>query len=562
MLTRIFFKVFLLIFFVSLNLNAAIKDPVKAENGMVVSASELASKVGADILKKGGNAVDASVAVGFALAVTFPYAGNIGGGGFMVIHLEDGLNTSIDYREKAPAKAHRDMYLDDEKNVISGMSTEGWSSGGVPGSVAGMIYALEKYGTLSLKEVIKPAIELAANGFPLSYRMANDINGFREYFLMYESSKKIFTNKGQPKVEGEMFVQTDLANTLKLIKENGRDGFYKGNVAELIVKQSGELGGFIEIEDLENYEPVEREPITGEYKDYKFISMPPPSSGGIALAQALNIIENFNFEKNEWGSSRYIHTVSEVLKYVYADRSQHLGDEDFYNVPKEWLTSEKYAEEIASKIGDIAVPSKEILPCDIPIYESNETTHYSVVDKFGNAVSVTTTINSGYGSKVVVDGAGFLLNNEMDDFSAKPGVPNQFGLLGNEANSIQPNKRMLSSMSPTIVTKNDKPYIVIGSPGGSRIITTVLQVILNCIDFGMDIQEAIDMPRFHHQWMPDRIDYEKFGMSGDVKKSLENRGQTIGIETVVGRAQGIMVDKNGTLWGASDSRGFGKAIGY
>lgn len=538
--------------------------PVHSKNGMVVSASELASIVGTQILKDGGNAVDAAVATGFALAVTYPQAGNIGGGGFMVIHLEDGTNTTIDYREKAPQKAYRDMYLDENGDFDISLSTEGWAASGVPGSVYGLVLALEKYGTMTREQVLQPAIELADNGFKIDYRFARALNHYRNKFSSIESTKKIFTKDKNKFVENDLFIQKDLAKTLTKIKKNGIDGFYKGETAELIAKQSKLNGGLISLDDLANYKAVERDPIFGSYKGKEIVSMGPPSSGGIALVEALNSLENFSFERNEWGSSKYIHTVSEVLKYVYADRAEHLGDEDFYPVPKNWLISKVRGKEIASLITDYAKPSDEISHSNPPAKESEETTHYSVIDSRGNAVSVTTTLNSTFGNKIVVEGAGFILNNEMDDFSAKPGTPNQFGLLGGEANSIEPNKRMLSAMTPTIVLdNNDRPFLVVGSPGGSTIITTVLQIVLNVIDFDMDIQEAINQPRFHHQWKPERIDYEKFGMTVDVKKSLENIGHKIGRERTLGRAEGILVDyKHNLIWGASDPRGYGKAVGY
>ncbi len=349
-----------------------------------------------------------------------------------------------------------------------------------------------------------------------------------------------------------------------MIIKNGSNGFYKGEVANLISKQSKESGGFISVEDLASYFPAERTPIFGTYRGNKIVSMGPPSSGGIALMEALNSLENFTFEQNSWGSSEYIHTVSEVLKYVYADRAEHLGDEDFYPVPKKWLISKGRGKKIATLVGKKAVPSNKISHANPPQKESEETTHYSVVDYKGNAVSVTTTLNSTFGNKIVVEGAGFLLNNEMDDFSAKPGTANQFGLLGGEANSIEPSKRMLSAMTPTIVlNSNNKPYIVVGAPGGSTIITTVMQIILNVIDFDMDIQEAINRPRFHHQWKPEQIDYEHLGMTDDVKKNLINKGHFIGRERTLGRAEGIIIDyKNNIIWGASDPRGYGKAVGY
>lgn len=559
------FLVFCILFFVpEFSVRADAPDPVRSKNGMVVSASNLASKVGLQVLKKGGNAVDAAVAVGFALAVTYPSAGNIGGGGFMVIHLKDGKNVTIDYREKAPINAASEMYFDEKGSVDTNKIQEGVLSSGVPGSVAGLIYALEKYGTLKLADVIQPAINLAEIGFPLEYRLAQSFKSYLDYFKKYESSLKIFSKNGLPYLEGEIFKQPDLAFTLKQIKEKGRDSFYKGKVAELIVQQCSKLGGIITLEDLENYQAVERQAITGSYKEFEVVSMGPPSAGGIGLIQLLNVLENLNFSKGEWGSSKYIHVLVEAMKYVYADRSVHLGDEDFYPVPKGWLLSKRYSKEIFGKISDEAIASEKVFAGNSKLYkESEETTHYSVYDGQGNAVSTTTTINSGYGSKVVVDGSGFLLNNEMDDFSVQPGFANQFGLIGSKANSIEPGKRMLSSMTPTIILKDGFPYLIAGSPGGSTILTVVLQVILNCIDFKMDIQEAINQPRFHHQWLPDQIDYEEFGMAVDVIDNLVKRGHKIGQIKSLGRVEGILIDiENNIIFGATDPRGFGSAEGY
>jgi gamma-glutamyltranspeptidase/glutathione hydrolase len=546
-------------------------QPVSSKNGMIVSTSSYASKVGVEILKKGGNAIDAAVAVGFALAVTYPSAGNLGGGGFMVIHLADGKNIAIDFREKAPFSANKDMYLNETGEFLPELSQEGTTSAGVPGSVAGLIYALEKYGTLPLAEVIQPAIDLAKNGWLLEERDARYFTNNLPGFEKYPSSLKVFLKDGEPYQEGDLFIQPELALTLQQIKEYGRDGFYKGKVAELLVKHVSSLGGYITLEDLEKYQPLEREPITGNYRGYEVISMPPPSSGGIALVQLLNILENYNLAKDDWGGSLYIHHLVEAMKYVYADRTYHLGDEDFYPVPKEELVSKDYANTIYDKIEEAknkAVPSGEIKSLDVsPFHENTETTHYSVYDSFGNAVSTTTTINSSFGSKIVVEGAGFLLNNEMDDFSGKPGVQNQFGLLGTEANSIQPEKRMLSSMTPTIILKDGKPYIIIGSPGGAKIITAVLQVILNCIDFEMNIREAVEKPRIHHQWLPDSIYYEQKALSEDIKNDLVEMGYTFVDEdaefSIIGITEGIMIDpENKIIYGAADPRGGGLAVGF
>ncbi|MFZ1282483.1 MAG: gamma-glutamyltransferase [Ignavibacteriaceae bacterium] len=566
MLTQIFSKYFLILFFLFLtsNIFSYSNDPVRGKNGMVVSASKIASQVGVGILKKGGNAIDAAVAVGFALAVTYPSAGNIGGGGFMVIYLQDGTNTTIDFRETAPKIVNEFIYQDSLGNFLPDKSQFGVTSSGVPGSVAGLLYVLNKFGTMSLEEVIQPAIDLARNGFELEYRLAKSLEYELEYFIKYPSTKKIFTKDGFAYQEYDLLIQTDIANTLERIKEYGFDGFYKGQTAELIFNQIKSNGGYISLEDLANYSPIERKPISTDYKGYTVLTMGPPSGGGVTLLQMLNILENISFDKKEWGSSKYIHYLVEAMKYSFADRSKHIGDPDFYNVPIDWLLSKKYAKELFDRIDSLAIPSTQILPGEILSHkESEETTHYSVIDKFGNAVSTTTTINSSYGSKVVVEGAGFLLNNEMDDFSSKPGVPNQFGLVGSEANKIEPGKRMLSSMSPTIILKDEKPYMIIGTPGGSTISTIVLQVILNVLDFDMNIQQAIDAPHIHHQWLPDRIDYEEFGLSDDVIQNLQSNGHILGNERSLGRCEGIMIDnKNGIYFGATDSRGFGAAIGY
>ncbi len=559
--------VFLILLTIPQNFYFQNARPIAAKNGMVVSACPLASEVGTKILQQGGNAVDASIAVGFALAVTYPYAGNLGGGGFMVLHLNTGRNTTIDFREKAPLKAHRDMYLDEKGNYLPELSQEGITSVGVPGSVAGLIYAVEKYGTMSLEEVIQPAIELARNGFILTETDVRSFNYYFNEFKKYPSTLKIFSTEGETFKEGDLFVQKDLAETLKAIKENGRDGFYKGEVADLLISQVEEMNGYITHKDLKNYQPFEREPIIGSYRDHKIISMGPPSSGGIALVELLNILENFTFDQFDWGSSSYINKLVESMKYVYADRTYHLGDEDFYPVPKQKLTSKEYARTIFDQLTPYAISSEEITTqIPVEVNESTETTHYSVYDKDGNAVGVTTTINSGFGSKIVVEGAGFLLNNEMDDFSSKPGEPNQFGLLGAEANSIEPGKRMLSAMTPTIVLKNDKPFIITGSPGGSTIITVVLQVIMNVIDFNMNIQEAVNAPRIHHQWMPDIIYLEEFAVSKDVKFNLEKMGYKFGDRNqtfrVLGSAQSILIDDE-NIYGAPDPRrGKASAIGY
>lgn len=556
---RLSLLTFLVAFTLSVNANTA-----HGKRGMVVSAEPIATKVGLQILKKGGNAVDAAVATGFALAVTYPVAGNIGGGGFMVIHFPDGRNTAIDFRETAAKLASRDMYLNENGEFNSDLSQNGITSAGIPGSVAGLLYALEKYGTMKLEEVIQPAINLAEDGFPLSAANAQSLEWTLNDFKKYPSSLNVFSKNGVAYQEGEIFKQPDLAATLSEIKKFGKDGFYKGKVCDLILQQMKLLGGNFSADDLENYKPVEHEVIKGKYKGYEIISMPPSSSGGIALVQMLNILENFSFQKDDWNSGKYIHALVSAMKFAYADRSMHLGDPAFYDVPEKWLTSKSYAKKLTERITDVAIPSTEINPGDANQFkESEETTHYSIMDKNGCAVSVTTTINSAYGSKLVVEGAGFLLNNEMDDFSGKPGVPNQFGLIGSVANEIQPGKRMLSSMTPTIILKDGKPILVLGSPGGSTIITVVLQVILNKIEFEMNLEDAVNSPRIHHQWLPDEIYCEPFGITKDVKQKLLEKNYKFGTERKLGLVEAIAFDlQSGEFVGVSDRRGSGLAEGF
>ena len=543
---------------------------VTGKNGMVSCASKYASQVGIDVLKKGGNAIDAAVAMGFTLAVTYPQAGNIGGGGFMVIRTKDGKVTTIDYREKAPSASSRDMFLDDKGNFIPEKSQEGYLSCGVPGSVAGLLYALEKYGTLPRDSVLDPAINLADYGFEIEPKLAESLNSNYETFRKYNSTSKIFTKNGLKFSDGEVFYQNDLANTLKLIKIHGREGFYGGITAGLIEKEVKEHGGLITQEDLANYQPVERHALTTNYKEYDVYSMAPPSSGGVALICLLNMIENFPIPDRQsvyYGIkeySDYIHKVVESMKRVFADRSEYLGDPDFYKVPVETLISKKYAVQRVKEITDKATAGSDIKPGIISEdKESKETTQYSVVDKDGNMVSVTTTLNNTYGSFVVVDGAGFLLNDEMDDFASKLGAPNMFGLLGSEANSIQPNKRMLSSMTPTLILREGKPFMVVGSPGGGKIISTVLEAILNVIDFKMALNDAIDAPRYHHQWQPEYIQMEAGALDDEVQAKLKEKGHEIKVVSEFGRVEGILIDwDNHNFYGHSDRRGYGLAIGY
>lgn len=543
--------VFAFLWFITACSQKPLPDGAFAE-GVVVSTQKIASQVGADILKKGGNAVDAAVAVSFALAVVHPAAGNIGGGGFMVVRNPDGTSTTIDYREKAPGKAHRDMYLDKNGEIIPGLSLKGALAVGVPGTVAGTLLALEKYGTMSRQEVIQPAIDLAENGWILDRPMGGD------RFKIFPSTNKVFNKPdGSRYEENDLFIQKDLAKTLKAIAEKGRDGFYKGAVADLFVKTIEAHNGLITKEDLENYQAVERPPVTGTYRGYDITSMGPPSSGGTCLIQTLNILERYDIGRLGWNSAETAHLVVEAERRVYADRAEYLGDSDFYDVPVEKLLSKKYADFRAEDIDPFkATPSDNVSHGDVNQLpdESEETTHYSVVDKNGMAVAVTTTLNGGYGSLLVVDGAGFLLNNEMDDFSSKPGEPNMYGLLGSEANAIEPGKRMLSSMTPTIVSKDGKNFMVIGTPGGSTIITTVLQCIMNVVDHGMTIQEAVAAPRFHHQWKPDRIDHESEAFSEETIAKLKAMGHSLRTRGI-GDAHGIIIDPaTGLFYGGADPR--------
>lgn len=539
-----------------------IAQAVPQEGGMVVSADSIATEVGISILRGGGNAIDAAVAVGFALAVTYPVAGNIGGGGFMVIRLANGEEITLDYREKAPSLATRDMYLDSSGNFIESLAQDGILAGGVPGSVSGMLTALDKFGTMKREQVIGPALKLAKEGFYLSIPTANSFKKYNKSFNRYPSTAKIFTKNGEPLEENELFIQTDLARSLELIIKEGTKGFYSGETAEKIVSHMKKEHGLISLEDLAKYETVLRKPVTGSYRGYKIISMPPPSSGGVALIQLLNILENVDLKSLGHSSPEYLHYLVEAMRRVYADRSEYLGDPDFYKVPMKELISKEYAKKLFKTISNRATPSNEVKP-GLEIHkESLETTHYSVIDRWGNAVSVTTTINSGYGSKLVIEGTGFFLNNEMDDFSAKPGVPNQFGLLGSEANSISAGKRMLSSMTPTIVLKDNSPFLILGSPGGSTIITSVLQVILNVIDFGYDVRTAVDAPRIHHQWFPDIVAMEDGVLDHHGKESFMNMGYETKDISHLGLIEAILIDqKTGKISGASDRRGVGLAKG-
>ena len=552
--------------FLIINLLIARNPDAVGENGMVVSSHALTSKVGIEILQGGGNAIDAAIATGFALAVVHPGAGNIGGGGFMVIRLADGTVTTIDFRETAPAAAFRDMFLDDSLNVIPDKSWQTSWAAGVPGSVAGFGMAYEKYGSANWRDLVKPAIELASNGFPLDYQNMNTFNHpyYREYLSYDTESAKIFS-KEEPFTLYQTFIQKDLGETLERIANNGWTEFYTGKTAGMIENCMQRTDGLITKEDLQNYRAIERNPISFKYREYEVHSMPPASSGGITIAGILNQLENIDLDSLDYHSAQHIHFVAEAERRVYADRAEFMGDMDFVPVPIDRLISDQYAQVRWNSVDSIiASKSDYVSHGDIPFNykESEETTHYSVVDQWGNAVSVTTTINGWFGNGIVVDGAGFLLNNEMDDFSAKPGVPNAYGLIGNAANAIEPGKRMLSSMSPTIVeTPNGELYLVLGSPGGSTIITTVAQIIMNVIDFEMNIEDAVESPRFHHQWLPDMIQLESYGFSPETVQALENRGHAIKYRGTIGEANCIQV-QDGYIYGSADSRRNSSAAGY
>ncbi len=538
-------------------------SPVYAKSGMVATEQALASQVGLDILKRGGNAVDAAVAVGFALAVVLPNAGNIGGGGFMIIHdSKSGKDVALDFRELAPEKASRDMYLDAKGNVISGKSLYSHLAVGIPGTVAGMDLALRKYGSMKWKDVIAPAIRLAEQGFEISPHLAELIDSSKNQLGKWSASRAIFFKDGKPMLAGERLLQKDLAQSLRLIAEQGPAAFYEGAVAKKIVAEMQQHEGLISASDLKNYKAVERIPVRGNYRGYEVVSMPPPSSGGVHIIQMLNMLEHYPLKEQGANSAQTLHQLSEVMKLAYADRSEFLGDPDYYKVPLKGLTSRAYADELVKKIQpDRATPSAEIKPGKPLHYESDQTTHYSVADKFGNIVATTYTLNLNFGSGIVATGTGIVLNNEMDDFSVKAGVPNAFGLLGGDANAVQGWKRPLSSMSPTIVLKDGKPFLVTGSPGGSRIITTTLQTILNVIDHGMNVAEATISPRIHQQWMPDQLRFEK-GISMDTLRLLEQKGQVLRPAATLGKTQTIQIVPQGFA-GYSDPRNpDGAALGF
>ena len=539
---------------------------VIAKNGMVASAHPEASRVGVEILQAGGNAVDAAIAVQFALAVVHPSAGNIGGGGFLVYRDKSGQTKSIDFREKAPAKGHADMYLDKEGNVIPNSSILGRLASGVPGSVAGMAEAHAKYGKLAWKQLLQPAIDLAAKGVIQTDREARALNAIKKDLLTLNPGTAYFQKAdGTEWKAGDKLVQKDLSNVLSRIQKKGRDGFYKGKVAKLLVKDiNWKNEGIITKKDLKEYDAKWRETISESYKGYKIITMAPPSSGGIALVQLMRFTEPFPLRKWGWHADSTIQVMIEAERRVYADRAKFLGDPDFVKIPVSTLVSKDYLQKRWTDFSwDKATDSKNITGGIFPGYESLETTHFSVVDKEGNAVSVTTTLNGGYGSRVVVKGGGFLMNNEMDDFSVKPGAPNMYGLIGNKANAIAPGKRMLSSMTPTIIEKDGKLFMVVGTPGGSTIITSVYQTILNVVEHGMTMQQAVNALKFHHQWLPDKTTLETNAFSETALKKLQDKGYILEQQrNTIGRMDCILVTPDGWLEGGSDPRGDDTSAGY
>ncbi|KRD49520.1 MULTISPECIES: gamma-glutamyltransferase [unclassified Ensifer] len=555
---------------------AASPEPVKAEHGMVVTAQHLASDVGVAVLKSGGNAVDAAVAVGYALAVTYPTAGNIGGGGFMTIRFKDGRTTFLDFRERAPQAATKTMYLDGKGDVIKGLSTDGYLAVGVPGPVMGFEVARSRYGTKPLAELIAPAIALAKDGFVLEEGDVSTFEGRAERLAKDPAAAAIFLKPdGKAFAAGEKLVQTDLAASLSSIAEKGPDAFYKGAIADQIVKASSEKGGVLAKADFERYAVRELEPVKCNYRGYDIVSSPPPSSGGVIICEILNVLEGYPLSYMGYGAADTVHAMIEAMRHAYVDRNTSLGDPDFVENPVAKLTDKAYAKEVRAKIDPFrAGVSATLIPKGFG--ESKETTHYSIIDDEGNAVAVTYTLNGSFGAGVVAPGTGILLNNEMDDFTSKPGVPNLYGLIQGEANAIAPGKTPLSSMSPTIISKDGKPFMVIGSPGGARIITITLEAILNVIDHGMNIQEAVDAPRIHHQWLPDKVFMEPYALSPDTRKLLSAMGHNVQIDeswTIWGQATGILVGGEslsdieaggGARYnGAVDSRiGAGAARGY
>jgi gamma-glutamyltranspeptidase/glutathione hydrolase len=540
------------------------KPLIEGSNGMVVTTHPIASQIGLDILKKGGNAIDAAVAVNFALAVCHPAAGNIGGGGFLVYRTAKGKAYTLDYREMAPLSSSRDMYLDSTGQVVPGKSFVGIHSVGVPGSVAGMEAMHKRLGKLAWEELVQPAVDLARKGVVLTGKEARGLNRNRADFMKYNPGRAYMVKADSTQwAEGELFIQSDLANTLERILKFKSKGFYQGETADLFVKEMELQGGIITHRDLKSYKAIWRKPLISQYKQYSIIGMPPPSSGGVAIGQLFSMIKPYPLAR--WGaqSDSTIQVMIEAERRVYADRAKWLGDPDFVKVPlKELLDSNYLAQRMQNMQFEKASKSSDISAGEFPGYESPETTHYSIVDKEGNAVAITTTLNNSYGSKVFVGGAGFLLNDEMDDFSAKPGVPNIFGLVGTKANEIQPRKRMLSSMTPTIVTEGDKLRLVLGTPGGSTIITSVFQVMLNSLVFGMNMQQAVEYPRFHHQWLPDLTRYEAKRFDEAQLGRLKAKGYELNATSSIGLVEGIYILPNGKYQGGADSRGDDTALGY
>jgi len=552
------------------NVSQAARQPVRARHGMVASTNEVASRVGVEIMKRGGNAVDAAIAVAFALAVTHPAAGNLGGGGFMMIRLRDGRSTAIDYREMAPAAAHRDVYLDKNGKLIEGEggSLVGYRAAGVPGTVRGMELALKKYGShkLTWSQLIEPARRLAANGFAVTYELARSLKGDDEYLSQYPETKRIYLRGGNFYKEGEIFRQPELAATFARLQRSGPNEFYEGETARLIVADMKRHNGLMTMEDLHGYVAKERTPLRGTYRGHEIISMPPPSSGGAVLIEMLNILEGYDLQKSEANSSDRYHLMAEAMRRAFADRAEYMGDADFVKVPVAGLIDKSYAAGLRKTINiDRASTSAEVRAGRPAGYESEETTHFTVVDAEGNAVANTYTLNNSYGSAAVAKGTGMLLNDEMDDFAAKPGTPNMYGLIQGERNAVAPRKRPLSAMTPTIVLRKDGSlWFTVGSPGGPTIINTVLCIITDVIDYDMNIQQAIDAPRIHHQWLPDELVGEPFGLSGDTQRALTARGHTLAKFRYLGDAEGIMIEeKTGMRLGATDPRrSDGQAVGY
>ncbi len=550
---------------------AASRDPVRARHGIVASTNEVASRVGVDIMRRGGNAVDAAIAVAFALAVTHPAAGNLGGGGFMMIRLKNGKTTAIDYREMAPAAAHRNVYLDKDGNVIKGEGGPivGYRAAGVPGTVRGMELALKKYGSgkLSWAQLVEPARRLAANGFTVTHSLSRSLRGNDDYLSKYAETRRIYLNNGKFYNEGDLFVQADLGATFARLQQRGPNEFYEGQTARLIVDDLKRNNGLITLADMRGYIAKEREPVRGTYRGYEIVSMPPPSSGGAVLIQMLNILEGYDLKKVDWASSDRYHLMTESMRRAFADRAEYMGDTDFVKVPIAGLIDKKYAAQLRNTINPERASTSEQVKAGKPLgYESNETTHFTVVDAEGNAVANTYTLNNSYGSAVVAKGTGILMNDEMDDFAAKPGTANLYGLIQGERNAVAPRKRPLSAMTPTFVLRKDGSlWFTVGSPGGPTIINTAFCVITNVIDYGMNIQQAIDAPRIHHQWLPDELVFEPYGLSGDTQRALSARGhKLIDKPRYLGDCEGIMIEeKTGIRLGATDPRrSDGLAVGY